>query len=408
MAKKKVAAIVTEYRLHSHADVIVGKILEGFNYDGGVGPNMQLVSMYVDQFPPHPSPSPPGGEGGVRGDMSRDLARKYGFKIFPTIEGALTLSGSNLAVDGVLSIGENGQYPSNDKGQVLYPRRRFFEGIAATFAKCKKSVPVFNDKHLAATWTDAKWMYDKARELFVPLMAGSSLAVTWRKSPLKLPIGGEIVEAVQIGYGPLEAYGFHALESLQCMVERRHGGETGVRGVQCLQGEEMWKALDQGRWSKSLLEAGIKLLPAHAPGDYRAPTAKTPDAGLFLLEYRDGLKAAVAMLNGWVHEGDGGAFVFAGRLKRQDQPAACHFYLQQPDPFAHFAYLDRAIDSMMQTGHAPYPVERTLLTTGILDAIMTSKAEKNRRVETPHLDIKYKPVDWPFATDPVPKAIKRI
>jgi len=393
MAKKKVAAIVTEYRLHSHADVIVGKILEGFNYDGGAGPNMQLVSMYVDQFP--------------KSDMSRDLAKKHGFKICPTIEEALTLGGSNLAVDGVLSIGEHGQYPSNDKGQVLYPRRRFFEGIAATFAKCKKSVPVFNDKHLAATWTDARWMYDKARELFVPLIAGSSLPVTWRKPPLKLPIGCEIVEAVQIGYGPLEGYGFHALESLQCMVERRQGGETGVRGVQCLQGDTMWKALDQGRWSKSLLEAGIKLLPAHAPGDYRAATAKTPDAGLFLLEYRDGLKAAVAMLNGWVHEGDGGAFVFAGRLKGQDQPAACHFYLQQPDPFAHFAYLDRAIDSMMQTGHAPYPVERTLLTTGILDAVMTSKAENHRRVDTPHLEIKYKATDWPFATDPVPKAIKR-
>ncbi|HEV2949919.1 MAG TPA: hypothetical protein VGX70_21255, partial [Gemmataceae bacterium] len=127
MAKKKVAAIVTEYRLHSHADVIVGKILEGFNYDGGAGPNMQLVSMYVDQFP--------------KADMSRDLARKHGFKICPTIAEALTLGGSSLAVDGVLSIGEHGQYPSNDKGQVLYPRRRFFEGITATFAKCKKSVP---------------------------------------------------------------------------------------------------------------------------------------------------------------------------------------------------------------------------------------------------------------------------
>lgn len=393
MAKKKAAAIVTEYRLHSHADVIVGKILEGFNYDGGDGPNLQLVSMYVDQFP--------------KGDMSRDLARKHGFKIYPTIEGALTLGGSELAVDGVLSIGEHGNYPTNAKGQILYPRRRFFEGIAATFSKCKKSVPVFNDKHLAAHWSDAKWMYDKARELFVPFMAGSSLPATWRKPPLKLALGCEVTEALQVGYGPLEAYGFHALESLQCMVERRKGGETGIRWVQSLQGEEMWKTLDRNQWSKMLLEAALKLVPAHAPGDYRAPTAKSSDAAVYLLEYRDGLKAAVAMLNGWLHEGEGGAFVFAGRLKGQDQPAACHFYLQQPDPYAHFAYLVRAIDSMVQTGHAPYPVERTLLTTGILDAVMTSKAEKNRRVDTPHLEIKYKSTDWPFATDPVPKAIKR-
>src|SRR5437899_3100341 len=145
MAKKKVAAVITEYRLHSHADVIVGKILEGFNYDGGTGPNMQLVSMYVDQFP--------------KEDRSRDLARKYGF---------------------------------------------------------------------------------------------------------------------------------HGLESLQCMVERRKGGESGVRWVECLQGEEMWKALDQGRWSKTLLEAALKLVPAHAPGDYREPTAKSKDAAVFLLEYRAG------------------------------------------------------------------------------------------------------------------------
>jgi hypothetical protein len=169
----------------------------------------------------------------------------------------------------------------------------------------------------------------------------------------------------------------------------------------------MWKALDQGRWSKTLLEAALALVPAHAQGDYRAPTAKSNDAAVFLIEYRDGLEAAVAMMNGWVHEGDGGAFVFAGHLKEQKKPAATHFYLQQPDPFAHFAYLAKAIDSMIQTGHPPYPVERTLLTTGMLDAVMTSKADKNRKIETPHLDIKYRPTDWPFATDPVPKAIKR-
>jgi hypothetical protein len=391
--KKKVAAIITEYRLHSHADVIVGKILEGFNHDSGPGPNLQLVSMYVDQFP--------------KEDMSRDLAKKHGFKIYDNIERALMMGGAKLAVDGVLSIGEHGKYPSNEKGQILYPRRRFFEGITSAFAKYKKSVPVFNDKHLAATWKDAKWMYDKARELYVPFLAGSSLPVTWRRPPLMLPKNCELVEAVQVGYGPLEAYGFHALECLQCMVERRRGGETGVRSVQCLRGQDMWKALDERRWSKILLEAALALVPAHAQGDYRAPTAKANDAAVFLIEYRDGLKAAVAMMNGWVHEGDGGAFVFAGQRKDQNEPDATHFYLQQPDPFAHFGYLLKAIDSMIQTGHPPYRVERTLLTTGILDAVMTSKAEKSRKIQTPHLDIKYRPTDWPFATDPVPRVIKR-
>src|SRR5262249_54228249 len=305
-------------------------------------------------------------------DMARDLAEKYKFTIYDTIAGALTLGGKELAVEGVLSIGEHGKYPTNDKGQILYPRRRFFEATTDVFAKSKKSVPVCTDNPLAATCDDEKWMYDKSRELFVPLMAGSSVPVTWRKPELKLPKNCELVEAVQIGYGPFEGYGFHALEGLQGMGGRGQGGETGVKAVQCVQGEEMWKALDDGRWSKALLEAAMKLVPSHAKGDVRELTAKAKDAAVFLIEYRDGFKAAVAMLNGWAHEGDGGAFVFAGKLKDKDEPAATHFYLQQPDPFAHFAYLVKAIDSLVQTSHAPYPVERTLLTTGILDAIMTS------------------------------------
>jgi hypothetical protein len=390
---KRVAAVVTEYRRWSHADVIVGKILEGYNYDGKDGPNLRLVSLYADQFPEK--------------DMARDLAKKHGFTIHDSIAKTLTLGGKALAVDGVLCIGEHGKYPTNAKGQILYPRRRFFEEVCRVLEASKKSVPVFNDKHLSAEWKDAKWMYDRARELHVPLLAGSSIPLTWRRPELKLPKECELTEAVALGYGPFEGYGFHALEGLQCMVERRKGGETGVKAVQCLQGEEMWKALDAGRWSKKLLEAAMERVPAHAPGDYRELTAKTKDAGLFLIEYRDGLRAAVAMMNGWAHEGDGAAFTFAGQVKGQDRPAATHFYLQQPDPFGHFAYLVRAIDSMMQTGHAPYPVERTLLTTGLLDAVMTSAAEKNRRVETPHLEIRYTPTDYPFATDPVPKVIKR-
>src|SRR6266699_252238 len=123
-------------------------------------------------------------------------------------------------------------------------------------------------------------MVDKSRELMFPFMAGSSIVTTWRRPALRLPRNGDQVEAVQIGYGPLEGYGFHELEGLQCMVERRKGGETGVAAVQCLKGEEMWKALDAGRWSKKLLEAALELVPAHATGDYRMPTGRAKDAGV--------------------------------------------------------------------------------------------------------------------------------
>src|SRR5262249_22741867 len=154
-----------------------------------------------------------------------DLAKKHGFKIYESIADCLTLGGKTLAVEGVLSIGEHGKYPTNEKGQILYPRRRFFEEICKVFEKSKRSVPIFNDKHLAVTWEDARWIYDRARMLMFPLLAGSSIPVTWRKPDLTLPKGCELIGAVQIGYGHEEAYGFHALEGLQCMIERRKGGE---------------------------------------------------------------------------------------------------------------------------------------------------------------------------------------
>jgi hypothetical protein len=391
MPPKKVAAVVTEYRKWSHADVILRNLLDG--YPDGKKPNMELVSLFTDQVP--------------KGDMSRDLAKKHGFKITDTIAEALTLGGKTLAVEGVLSIGEHGKYPTNDKGQLLYPRRRFFEEICKVFEQTKKSVPVFNDKHLAATWDDAKWMYDRARKLFVPMFAGSSIPVTWRKPDLVLPKDCELVGAVQVGYGPFEGYGFHALEGLQCMVERRKGGETGVKAVTCHTGKAMWEAVDKHEWTKPLLEAALKPVTAHAKGDMREITAKAKDAGTFEVEYRDGLRAFVVMPNGWIHENDGASFYFACQRKGRDKPEACQFYLQQPDPFAHFAELTKAIDSLVNTGHAPYPLERTLLTTGVLDAVMNSRHEKGKRLDTPHLEIKYTPTEWGPAKGEIPKAQKK-
>ncbi|MBA4066228.1 MAG: hypothetical protein C0501_21435 [Isosphaera sp.] len=388
---KKVAAVVTEYRRWSHADVILRNLLDG--YPDGTRPGLELVSLVTDQVP--------------KGDMSRDLAQKHGFKLCDTVADALTLGGKGLAVDGVLSIGEHGTYPDNDKGQKLYPRRRFFEGIAAAFEKAGAAVPVFNDKHLAATWDDAKWMYDRARKLMFPLLAGSSLPVTWRKPDLVLPKGCELTGAVQVGYGPLEGYGFHALEALQCMVERRAGGETGVGAVTCHTGKGMWDAFDKEAWAGPLLAAAVKLAPGRPAGELREVAARARDGAVFELEYRDGLRAFVVMADGWVREVDGGGFFFAGRRKGAEAADACHFYLQQPDPFAHFAELTRAIDCLVRTGHAPYPVERTLLTTGVLDALMTSRHEQGKRVETPHLAVEYKPTEWGPAKGPVPEPRKK-
>lgn len=378
-----VAAVVTEYRPNSHADVIVGKILEGFDQMGGPGPDLTLAALYTDQAPAT--------------DLSRGLAKKHGFRIAKTIEEAITLGGDKVAVAGVLSIGEHGAYPyTKDTNQHMYPRRRFFDAIADVFRKHKRVVPVFNDKHLAYAWDDARHMYDTARELRMPFLAGSSLPVAWRVPPLTLPMNCQLSEALVLGYGGLESYGFHALETLQCMMERRRGGETGVVNVQAVRGEEIGRAEKAGRWSRELLDAAAAVTPAPAKG---RPKALRKDAVFYLIEYRDGLRAAVAMNTGLASE-----FAFAGKLRGVAKPQATWFRLQEGRPYGHFTHLLRAIEHTIHTGRPAYPVERTLLTTGILDAVMHSLADKDSLRKTPHLAIKYDAVNWPFAEGTPEKA----
>jgi hypothetical protein len=69
----------------------------------------------------------------------------------------------------------------------------------------------------------------------------------------------------------------------------------------------------------------------------------------------------------------------------------------------HFTYLVKGIDSMVQTGHPTWPVERTLLTSGTLNALMTSKLEGGKRLETPYLLLHYESAwAWQQPPDPPP------
>ena len=366
----RIAAIITEYRPFSHADVIVGRALQGYLL--GVSPHRpraRVVSMYLDQHP--------------KGDLGPAMAAHHGLDLRPTIAEALTRGGNELAVDGVLLIGEHGDYPYNEKKQHMYPRRRFFEQIVDTYRKTGRSAPVFNDKHLGYAWADAKWMVDQAREMKFGLMAGSSLPTTWRKPELEIPVGTAIEDALVVAYGGVESYGFHALETLQCMTERRAGGETGVAAVECLEGPAVWEAGRAGRWSRTLLTAALDRAEEKKAGD---PEANCPNPAAYLITYRDGLKATVLMLNG--HTTD---FCFAAKVRGETRLLSTLFWLQEPE-WGHFSYLLRNIESMFLTGEPTYPAERTLLTTGILDAVMTSRFEQHRRVDTPWLaKVHYRP-----------------
>ncbi len=370
---KSVAAVVTIYHHNSHADVLLTKILEGWKHDGGPGPALKLASVYIDQ----PKAS----------EFGRELCRKHGVPIFDTIEQAVTNGGKSIPVDGVLSIGEHGNYPHNEIGQHLYPRRRFMEEITAAFEKHGRIVPVFNDKHLGPVWADAKWMYERARKLKIPYMAGSSLPVGYRTAKIQLPPESEIEAAVGIAYGGLEVYGFHALEFYQYHVERRWGAERGVKAVRFLEGPALWRAVDDGVISKQALEAAFAAVPKSGQPDMR----QDKQAGLFLFEYVDGFTGAVLYLTCV------GGTSIGVKLKGKPQPIATAFDERTEPRYPHFAYLLKAIELMVHTGQPTYPVERTLLTSGILDHALNSRAQGGKRLETPELEIKYQPVDYPHA-----------
>lgn len=375
--RPRVAAVYTVFRHRSHAHDFLENFLEPYYFNGKLtDPGVEVVSFYADQQAP-------------RGDMTQDVARQYKVRVCKTIEEALCLDGKELAVDAVLSIGEHGNYPVNKLGQTEYPRKRFFDEIAAVMRRSKRPVPLFNDKHLSFRWDWAKEMYDTAKELGIPFLAGSSVPLAQRVPPLELEPGAEFVEAVSVHGGPVESYDFHGLEVLQSLVEARKGGEPGVARVEFLRGDALWKAAADGRWSKDLAEAAMTAELGKKPASLQQVEgeSKVEPHGI-LLTYKDGFRATVLKIGG-----SSTRWNFACRLKGDPEIKAMHYYVGPWKNRNLFKALSHAIQQMIHTGKPPYPVERTLLVSGVLDAAMHSRAE-GKVLDTPHLEFGYKPVDF--------------
>ena len=363
--KKRVTAILTEYRLNSHAEVIVGRLLGELGYE----PQVEVVSLYADQFPDN--------------DMIRELAARHGIPLCATIEEAVAYGAPERKVDGIVVIGEHGNYPWNEKEQRLYPRYRFMKQVVAAMDRYGIRAPIFLDKHFSYDNGEARWIYDEVKRRGIPFMAGSSIPYT-DAVPAYDPACLQGARTIfVVSHGGRESYGFHGMEVLQSLAERRRGAETGVASVRALAGEEMWAAMDRGEWPEALMMRAIACDP-NLSG--RHPRNECPAPALFIVRYHDGLTGYVAQLD---------RFAAKWSYAVQDDAGngiAAYCDTDTGRPYRHFAKLTALMEKMIVHGKLPCRIERNLLTTYLINTAMESLF-LNRPLSLPALTVAYKPAN---------------
>lgn len=382
--KKRIAFIGTVVFRHSHAQHFLDRLMLGYAWGNGwQEPRLEIASTHIAQFP----------EGT---DLGRQRLERYGLKNYDSVRQALTLGGDQLAVDGVVVIGEHGKYPKNELGQTRYPRYEWFEEIVKVFEASGRSVPVFNDKHLSTEWHECQKMVADAKRLKFPFHAGSSLPVTRRMPAYELPWGADLRESVCVAYGGVDSYDFHALETAQCMSERRRGGEVGIRSVRALRDEKVWAYLAEPAQQRTRQLVVSALCRSHnLPVEDGYVTDKVtfewarktlPSIIGYFITHRDGFKTSVFMTG--IRD-----FNYAGAIGDGDEMVSCQMYLPMPGHGSttadFFNPLIHHLENMILENKQPYPIERTLLTSGMVIAAVQSLGKEGSLVETPEMAVEY-------------------
>ncbi len=438
----RLAILGSVYHFGSNLQTIGDRFLVGYPLEGDWHmPNVQVVSVYVDQrvrktnaaptefqrmmngkvkdftksrsgHPPIAQSAQESSPSGKRAaqpvepeklepaaDLSESRSQQFGFRLCRNIPEALRCGGSRIAVDAVLAIAEQGgdyPYSSNDMGQILLPTYDWFQQCVHVFEAENHALPYFNHEQLSFSFPEAQNMVKTAERLKFPLLAGSSMPVTWRLPDVDIPLGAPVQEAVMVGVGSFDSMDFDALDAMQSMLERRKGGETGVKAVQLLEGDEVWAARKAGRWSEDLMSSalsrsdtplGLTVLDGRTQ-DLAAPGVLqqlVKDPAAYCIEYTDGTRATLLMLNGAIRD-----FNISARIAGHGLVSTQFFMPPAPNQ-TYSACLATKIEQMYQTRKAPYPVQRTLLTTGLLEACLSSRHRLNQRLETPQLAINYRP-----------------
>lgn len=356
---KRVAAIVTEYRYNSHAEVIIGRLLGNLDYR----PRIEVASLYTDQVPDN--------------DMSRAEASRCGIPIAETIAGAIDAAVAGGGLHGVVIIGEHGKYPVDGLGVMQYPRRRMLAEVLDALGRHGLVVPIFSDKHFSYAIDNTVWMYRQLRQRGIPFMGGSSIPHVRQEPAIPGGMLQEMAHLLVTSHSTLdEAYGYHGVELMQSLAEQRSGGRAGVRTVHALRGAEVWSYLDQNAHIGELAQAAYRLHGEDGASFYSSRRSATDL--LVVVTYADGFVGHMLQQNIPVEQWGFAVETRSGQLGA----AICRSDTDRP--FAHFATLTALLETFIEQGGELFPAERILFSSGITNYMMES-LRQGRSLETPEL-----------------------
>lgn len=370
----KIAVIATIWFPFSHADVIVTRWIQPFPTDATAGwprSDSTIASVFLEQTPAN--------------DIGRQICATHGIPVTKTIREALTLGGEKLAIDAVLLIGEHGDYPSNEFGQKLYPRKQMFDAIAAVFRETGQTVPVFNDKHLSWDFGLSAEMIATARELDFPLFAGTSLTHCPYDPGLPLSSGESVSEVVALFFEDPEHYGYHSMEFVQSLIERRPGGETGVAALRYLNDQAVRDALASGEIPSDLLLSTLgRLGYPDDPSTTDFFLSRSEDLVGYQLKYRDGLQVTHLRIPKVVLNWAAAVRTTEGDIR------SCQVVTGGSTNFYNnFARLNAQIDEFFSSHQPASPVLRTHLVAGCLQLALQAQKQSGQWIETPSLALAY-------------------
>lgn len=369
ISQKRIAFIVESWYPASHAEVIGTRFLEGYRVGATAYPApLRIVSVFSDA---------PRAQ-----DRTRELAAKYGFRVAGSVAEALLddpqSARPRLIADGVL-IATREEVPRTGS-QLASPTSRLqvVREVLRILDQVGARLPIFVDKMLAANWQDAQTIVTEAGRRTIPLMAGSVLPFTPLDRPLR---PGKVTVAVAIASTPYWAFAFHAMEFLQGYVEQRVPRETGISAIREV-GSDYWSLPDREQWGSAVFDALLASARTRTGRGLAIPGAPGSETTVVLIQYADGTRAVLGLLP---RAFDDSEFLLGAQFA--DGTRDLGGLILRGEPFDHFGYLVHALAEFFTSGRPPVPVERTLLTTGVV--LHGRETRRSAPLLTPFLTFPY-------------------